>query len=99
MRNPHYEPHLKPKTGLEQEIKAYIREDENLTSALQNMTNLLNHQLPLFEKEGKSYLTIAIGCTGGRHRSVMVTEEIAAALGGAPYSIKTYHRDIENTQG
>ena len=99
LRNPHYEPDLKPKTGHNPEIKAYISEDENLTPALENMTGLLNHQLPLFEKEGKAYLTIAIGCTGGKHRSVMVSEEIAGRLSGLPYKIKTYHRDIENVAG
>lgn len=99
LRNPHYEPDLKPRTGHDAEIKAYISEDESLAPALQNMSALLEHQLPLFEREGKSYLTIAIGCTGGKHRSVMVTEEIAHRLSALPYKIKTYHRDIENIQG
>jgi UPF0042 nucleotide-binding protein len=58
------------------------------------VTNLLLYLLPHYIEEGKSYLTIAIGCTGGQHRSVMMVEEIAAELNRASYHVKTLHRDI-----
>ena len=99
LRNPHYEPDLKPKTGKEEVIKSYIRADENLAPTIENITTLLRHQLPLFAREGKSYLTIAFGCTGGRHRSVMMTEEMTTLLADMPYPIKTHHRDIDNAAG
>ncbi len=99
LKNPHYNDELRPKTGLQDDVKAYIAEDENLNPTLDNITNLLRQQLPLFHKEGKAYLTIAIGCTGGHHRSVMMVEEIANRLKDLPFSIRTHHRDIENPAG
>ena len=96
LRNPHYDAELRPHTGLEQAVKDYIAEDANLAPTLQRLEGLLRQQLPLFKAEGKSYLTIAIGCTGGRHRSVMVTEELNHRLADLGLDLRVHHRDIEN---
>ena len=103
LRNPHYDPDLRPHTGLEKEVCAYIAEDENLVPTQQNMMNLLKQQVPLFQKEGKAYLTVAIGCTGGKHRSVMMTEFVGKTLkqefDGKDLNIQIHHRDIDNIAG
>lgn len=94
LRNPHYDPVLKPKTGREADVQAYIRQDPNFAKAFEKMADLIRFQLPLFAQSGKAYMTIAFGCTGGQHRSVMVTELMAASLSSPQWDIKTYHRDI-----
>ena len=99
LRNPHYDPALKPKTGKDPAIKTYIAEDENLQPTLDYLSGMLTHQLPLFAAEGKAYLTIAFGCTGGRHRSVMMAEKMADLLVDTPYTIKIHHRDVDNAAG
>lgn len=99
LKNPYYNDVLRPKTGLEDDVKAYIAEDENLVPTLDNITSLLRQQLPAFHKEGKAYLTIAVGCTGGKHRSVMTVEELSNRFKDLPFSIRTHHRDIENPAG
>jgi RNase adapter protein RapZ len=80
LRNPHYDPILRPRTGLDPEVGAYIREDEDYAAYLSRITDLVDLVLPRFVHEGKKYATIAIGCTGGRHRSVHIVECLAAHL-------------------
>ena len=76
LRNPHWDKDLKSKTGLEKEIGSYIEEDENFAPFIQNFKNLIEPLLARYNHEGKSYLTIAIGCTGGKHRSVYCVEKM-----------------------
>ena len=74
LRNPHYQSALQPLTGLDTPVGNYIIEDQDYTAFMNYMTGMLDLLLPRFEAEGKSYLTIAVGCTGGRHRSVFIAE-------------------------
>ena len=103
LKNPHYDEGLRPFTGLDAQVQQYIAQDENLEPTKQNLLNLLKQQLVLFQKEGKAYLTIAIGCTGGKHRSVMMAEYVAKQLKETfdkkGFNVQIHHRDIENTAG
>ncbi len=93
--NPHYDPALRPLSGRDAVVAAYIERDSAFQPFLANLTGMLVSLLPAYEREGKSYLTIAVGCTGGRHRSVFVAERIAAALRGAGCQVGLRHRDID----
>ncbi|HTS92066.1 MAG TPA: RNase adapter RapZ [Stellaceae bacterium] len=95
LRNPHYVPALKPLTGLDPEIGAYIADDEHFPAFFQQLASLVEPLLPRFEREGKSYLTIAIGCTGGRHRSVYLAERLAEWLGERGRAVSVRHRDLD----
>lgn len=93
LKNPHYEPTLKPLTGRDPAVAAYVASDPGYRPFLDGLKSLLEPLLPRFDAEGKSYLTIAIGCTGGRHRSVAVAEALADWLRGAGRSVTLSHRD------
>ena len=80
LRNPHYDPILRPRTGLDPKVGAYIRADQDYAAYLSRITDLVDLVLPRFVLEGKKYATIAIGCTGGRHRSVFLIECLAAHM-------------------
>ena len=80
LRNPHYDPILRAQTGLDPEVGAYIREDQDYAAYQSRITDLVDLVLPRFVHEGKKYATIAIGCTGGRYRSVYLVERLAAHL-------------------
>ncbi len=95
LRNPHYVATLKPLTGLDPAVGAYIAEDEDFPAFFRQLTQLVAPLLPRFEREGKSYLTIAVGCTGGRHRSVYVAERLAAWLGERGRAVSVRHRDVD----
>ena len=95
LRNPHYVSALREKTGLDKEVGDYVTEDSDFESFMENFRTLLVPLLLRYRDEGKSYLTIAIGCTGGHHRSVFVVEEIAGWLATYGYGCDQRHRDIE----
>jgi UPF0042 nucleotide-binding protein len=99
LRNPHYVPALKPQTGLDPEVGSYIAGDPDFSRFFRDLVGLLDSLLPRFEREGKSYLTIAVGCTGGRHRSVYLAERLAAWLGERGRSVSVRHRDLEGSAG
>ena len=99
LKNPHYEPTLKPLTGRTPAVAAYVASDPGYRPFLDGLKALVGPLLPRFDAEGKSYLTIAIGCTGGRHRSVAVAEELADWLRGAGRSVTLSHRDAEAAGG
>jgi UPF0042 nucleotide-binding protein len=80
LRNPHYDPILRPRTGLDPEVGAYVDADPACLPFVAQVEGLLDLLLPRFAQEGKKYVTIAIGCTGGRHRSVHIVERLASAL-------------------
>jgi UPF0042 nucleotide-binding protein len=91
--NPHYVSEFRRLTGLDPEVAAYVRKFPQTGEFLSRVTDLLLYLLPHYIEEGKSYLTVAFGCTGGQHRSVMMVEDVAAKLKSAGYQVKTLHRD------
>jgi UPF0042 nucleotide-binding protein len=93
LKNPHYEPALRALTGEDEAVGAYIRTDPDFESFFKALTDMLGPLLPRFEKEGKSYLTIAIGCTGGRHRSVYIAERLTEWLNARGQRVNLRHRD------
>ena len=94
LRNPHWDKKLKPLTGKDKKIAAYISEDESLEPFMKNFKNLIEPLLERYSHEGKSYLTVAIGCTGGKHRSVFIVEELAAWFKKLKTKTHIKHRDI-----
>jgi UPF0042 nucleotide-binding protein len=91
--NPHFVPEFRPLTGRHAKVARYIRSFPQTTEFIQRISDLLVYLLPHYIHEGKSYLTIAFGCTGGQHRSVMIAEDVAKKLKKAGYRIKVVHRD------
>jgi UPF0042 nucleotide-binding protein len=98
LRNPHWDEALRPGTGLDADVSAYIAADPAYGPALDQIEQLLRLLLPRYEREGKSYITIAFGCTGGRHRSVHAAEAIAKRLRAAGFSPTIAHRDLAQEQ-
>jgi RNase adapter protein RapZ len=94
LQNPHWVPALRPLTGLEQEVADHIAADPAYEDAMTRIEELLLALLPRYEAEGKSYVSVAFGCTGGRHRSVHVAERIAGRLRAAGFSPSLDHRDL-----
>lgn len=97
LQNPYYIPELKDKTGLEADVQAYIKKDPVFASFFENLTSMLLLLLPRYQQEGKSYLTIAIGCTGGRHRSVCIAENLFTFLKEYGSEAFISHRDLVNS--
>jgi UPF0042 nucleotide-binding protein len=93
--NPHWVPELRPRTGLERPVRDYVLGIDETKLFMDRLRDLLDVALPGFVREGKQYLTIAVGCTGGRHRSVVLAEELAAWLGGLDFRVHVSHRDVE----
>ena len=94
LSNPHYDPALRPLTGCDAPVAAYIEADSGCDSFLVGLTSMLGALMPRYEREGKSYLTIAVGCTGGRHRSVYVAERLAAWARARGQRCVLLHRDL-----
>jgi UPF0042 nucleotide-binding protein len=92
--NPHFVPEFRKKTGLDKRVAAYIKSFPQTREFLSRVSDLMLYLLPHYVQEGKSYLTIAFGCTGGQHRSVMMAEEVARQLKKAGYQVKALHRDM-----
>ncbi|MGH6780545.1 MAG: RNase adapter RapZ [Sphingomonadaceae bacterium] len=97
LRNPHWVETLRPLSGLDDAVGAYVSQDPAYDQALRQIESLLLLLLPRYRHEGKSYLTIAFGCTGGRHRSVHVAERVAGRLRYAGFSPTVAHRDLGTT--
>jgi len=93
--NPYFVNELRGKSGLEQEVKDFVLGDPETRVFLDRLYALLEFTLPLYEREGKSSLTLALGCTGGRHRSVALVEELHKRFGGGDLRTHVKHRDIE----
>ena len=92
--NPHWVEDLRPQTGLDGPVRDYVMGQPVTADFLEELTSLLELLLPAYVAEGKSYLTLALGCTGGHHRSVVIAEEIASRLSALGYDPKISHRDI-----
>jgi UPF0042 nucleotide-binding protein len=95
--NPHFVPKLRPFSGKDPKVARYIRSFPQTGEFLRRIESLLSYLIPLYIREGKSYLTVALGCTGGRHRSVALAEVIRRYLQKKKYSAKVVHRDIEKS--
>jgi UPF0042 nucleotide-binding protein len=93
--NPHWVKRLRPYTGLEKAVSDYVLEQHSAQDFLTDLLRMLNKLLPRYSAEGKAYLTIALGCTGGRHRSVALTERFAAMLRSTDTVFSVIHRDVE----
>jgi len=91
--NPHFIPEFRPLTGKHPKVAAYIRQFPQTQEFIDRISELLVYLMPHYIREGKSYLTIAFGCTGGQHRSVMIAEDVAKRLGKSGYHVKAQHRD------
>lgn len=92
--NPHWEEELQPLTGFDQAVRDFVLERSQASRFLDQFEAMMVALVPAYEAEGKSYLTIAMGCTGGRHRSVAVAEDLAARLRARGIAVTTGHRDI-----
>jgi UPF0042 nucleotide-binding protein len=93
LRNPHYEPHLQPHDGRNAAVGVYIAEDPAYAPFFAQLTAMLPPLLARFKEAGRESVTIAIGCTGGRHRSVFVAESLAKELKKAGHNVSLRHRD------
>ncbi len=96
LRNPHWDDDLRPMSGLDAPVAAYVAADPAYAEAVARIEDLLILLLPRYQAEGKAYVTIAFGCTGGRHRSVHVSERVAARLRDAGFSPTVDHRDLRS---
>jgi len=94
LQNPYFVPRLKAQNGTQNAVSRFVQSDHHYTPFLEKYTGLVCELIPLYEREGKAYLTIAIGCTGGVHRSVVVAEEIHQNIEACGYQAKLTHRDI-----
>jgi RNase adapter protein RapZ len=94
LRNPHYVSELKPRTGLDPQVGAYVEADPDFVAFFAKLSELLVLVLPRFVQEGKKYATIAVGCTGGRHRSVHIVERLAVRLTEAGWRVSITHREL-----
>lgn len=91
--NPHFVPEFRPLTGRDKRVAKYIRSFPQTREFISRISALLVYLIPHYINEGKSYLTIAFGCTGGQHRSVMIAEDVAKRLRASDYRVKVVHRD------
>ena len=95
--NPFYIPELKPLTGLDQAVVDYVMSFEESKELLRRIQSLLEYSLPLYVKEGKSQLTIAVGCTGGKHRSITFARKIGEFCKRLGYAPSVQHRDVNRS--
>lgn len=99
LRNPHYDPVLRPMTGQAAPVAAFIEADPDFSGFWQRLRDFLELLLPRYAAEGKKYFTIAVGCTGGKHRSVLVAERLAGHLREAGWRVDLAHRELKNAGG
>jgi len=94
--NPHYEAELREQTGMDPDVIHYVENSDGIGEFYARLTPLLDYLLPNYEQEGKAHLTVAIGCTGGRHRSVVIAEHLAREYAARDdYMVEVVHRDVE----
>ncbi len=99
LANPFWVPRLKNLNGTHEDVAQYVLSDPLTEPLLEKLFDLVEYSLPQYIKEGKAYLTIAIGCTGGKHRSVVVANELARFLSSANYNVRVEHRDLMQSRG
>lgn len=94
LANPHWEPTLRAKTGLDAEVQEFVAQDSRLPTFLTKISDMLTFLLPEVDREGKTHVSIAIGCTGGQHRSVVVTEQVARTLAEQGWRVSIGHKEL-----
>jgi UPF0042 nucleotide-binding protein len=99
LSNPHYRPDLKPLSGKDAAVAQFVERDPGFPAFFDGLSDMILALLPRFEAEGKSYLTVAVGCTGGRHRSVFVAERLAERLAQGGRRVTLLHRDLDRGAG
>jgi UPF0042 nucleotide-binding protein len=97
LQNPHWQPDLRPLTGLDAGVAAHVAADPRYEGFLARVSDLLSFLLPAYAAEGKAHLAIGFGCSGGRHRSVALTETVAKALAAEGWRVSIRHRELEGT--
>jgi len=97
LKNPHFIPELKPLSGDDTRVRDFVLSDPNAMALIERLEGLLQFLIPCYEREPRSYLTIAIGCTGGRHRSVTVARQLQEALSAIGYEVSLNHRDLHKS--
>jgi len=95
LANPNFVPGLRRLTGADEPVVRYLKQQPETEAFLRRVMSLVRFVLPRHEREGRSYLTIAVGCTGGRHRSVMMANAVGAAVKRRGYPVRVYHRDVK----
>ena len=95
LANPHWEPDLRPLDGRAPEVADYVMADVRFSDFFAKICELVESLLPAFKAEGKTYLSVGLGCTGGQHRSVAVAEKLANALAEKGWQVSTRHRELE----
>jgi RNase adapter protein RapZ len=95
LRNPHWEAELRGKTGLDNDVANFVKNDPMYREFFEKLVDFTTLLLPAYKAEGKSYFSIGLGCTGGQHRSVCVTEELANRLAKAEWQVSIRHRELE----
>jgi UPF0042 nucleotide-binding protein len=95
--NPHFVPELRPLSGHDKRVVKYLREQPEVEETLNRFSDLLYYLLPQYKREGKSYVSVGIGCTGGRHRSVMVANALGRRLRRAGFDVQVVHRDVRKS--
>lgn len=95
LRNPYFVDTLRALSGVDDRVSSFVLAEAEAQTFLERVANLLEFLLPLYEREGKAYLTVAVGCTGGRHRSVAITEALRQRLGATEARVAVRHRDME----
>ncbi len=96
LRNPHWEPALRPLTGLSPKVAKYVQADTNFDPFFKRLNDLLDLLLPAYQAEGKAYFSLAMGCTGGQHRSVFLAEKLAERLQNQGWKASTRHKEMEH---
>jgi UPF0042 nucleotide-binding protein len=95
--NPYFEEELRPRSGHDPEVAKFVLEDGRAAALFEHLCKLLRFLMPLYDAEGKAYLTIGIGCTGGRHRSVVIANALADELSSTGREVNLQHRDVERS--
>ena len=98
LANPYFVPELRELSGHDPRVVKYLKSDPEVAETLRRFSELLEYLLPLYKREGKSYVTVGIGCTGGRHRSVMIANALAKRLRTAGFEAQSVHRDVRKTK-
>lgn len=99
LRNPHWDPALRPRDGRDPGVVDYVTSDPNFTEFFQKVHEMVTFLLPAYKEEGKSHFGVGIGCTGGQHRSVAVTEMLASALEKTGWPVSIRHRELDRRDG
>ena len=99
LKNPHWDPALRPRDGRDPAVRAFVEADPAYAPFYARLADLLKFLLPAYRAEGKSYFGLGLGCTGGKHRSVVLVEALAKTLAADGWQVSIRHRDLERAAG